>query len=118
MRVGFSREVGGGHCLPPFRRNMTNRLLSFRRGRYSSRDSRLRAMAGIQVGDLVLTRDEHDEDAPLEQRDVTAVFVHTVEQLRLIEIVEADGTTETIRTTDEHPFWVEGIGWVKAGELL
>ncbi|MGH7213184.1 MAG: polymorphic toxin-type HINT domain-containing protein, partial [Tepidisphaeraceae bacterium] len=28
-----------------------------------------------------------------------------------------DGNVETIQTTDEHPFWVEGIGWVRAGEL-
>lgn len=48
--------------------------------------------------------------------------VHTVLSLRLLTIQEADGTTETIRTTDEHPFWVSDLGggtggWVKAADL-
>jgi hypothetical protein len=71
----------------------------------------------VQVGDWVLTRNQNDPSAPLERHQVTAVSVHTVDRLRLLEIQEADGSTETIRTTDEHPFWVKDVGWVKAGDL-
>jgi Pretoxin HINT domain len=34
-----------------------------------------------------------------------------------ISYANTDGQTETIRSTDNHPFWVEGIGWT-AAELL
>jgi intein/homing endonuclease len=61
------------------------------------------------------------------------VHVTVVARLRLIEIEERDGTRSTLRTTDEHPFYVlrsgepsssssptgggEGGGWVKAADL-
>jgi len=71
----------------------------------------------VEVGDWVLSRSDADADGPLELKQVTAVHVTTVDHLWLLEIQEPDGTQETIRTTDEHPFWVEGLGWVKAKDL-
>ena len=49
----------------------------------------------VQVGDRVLTRSQNDPNAPIEQRQVTAVSVHTVDPLRLLDIQEADGPAET-----------------------
>ena len=77
----------------------------------------------IQMGDKVLTRDQNHPDSPLEYRTVTNVEVHTVKSLRLLTITQPDGTTETLKTTDNHPFWVkddtqaEGGRWVEAKDL-
>ena len=38
----------------------------------------------VQVGDRVLTWNQNDPNAPIEQRPVTAVSVHTVPHLRLL----------------------------------
>ena len=72
----------------------------------------------LQVGDTVVTRNQDDPDAPLEEHAVTAISVSPVNHLRLLEIQEPDGTTQTIRTTGEHPFWVKDVGWVKAADLV
>ncbi len=60
----------------------------------------------IAVGQDVLTRNANDPNGPLQEEAVTAVQVHTVYSLRLVNVKLADGTTETIDTTDSHPFYV------------
>ena len=47
----------------------------------------------------------------LQEETVTAVQVHTVYSLRDVTIVDASGATETIDTTDSHPFYVQGQGF-------
>lgn len=47
---------------------------------------------------------------------MTGVFRKTSNHIRTLTLVTAAGT-ETIATTDEHPFWLGGAGWVGAGEL-
>ena len=59
-----------------------------------------------------------DPTGPLQQETVTAVQVHTVYSLRDVTLKNADGTTETIDTTDSHPFYVQGQGWVSADDLM
>lgn len=44
-------------------------------------------------------------------------FVHTKYAIQIVKVRDADGNVETIRTTDEHPFWVNGVGWVSAKDL-
>ncbi len=71
----------------------------------------------IAVGQDVLTRNANDPNGPLQEEAVTAVQVHTVYSLRLVNVKLADGTTETIDTTDSHPFYVQGQGFVSAEDL-
>ncbi|NQT12929.1 MAG: hypothetical protein HQ582_09275, partial [Planctomycetes bacterium] len=70
----------------------------------------------IRVGDLVLAQDpETGENCA---KRVTQVFRHTADHVRVLEIaVGEESGTQTIRTTDNHPFWVPGQDWVDAGEL-
>jgi hypothetical protein len=67
----------------------------------------------VALGDLVWTRDENDPEGPLVLRRVQAVYV----RLAPIWHVElADG--QVLRTTMEHPFWVENRReWLAAWEL-
>ena len=78
------------------------------------------AVEELKEGDWVLSRDQHDPAGPVRRRRrrVARVFRKTVEHLRVLEIRGGDsGNVETIKTTDEHPFWVEGLGWVAAKDL-
>lgn len=71
----------------------------------------------VQVGDLVLARDQNDETGELALQEVTRVYSRQTDHLRIITYIDENGQAEVIRTTDEHPFWVEGRGWTPAGEL-
>lgn len=62
-------------------------------------------------GDWVLTRSEFDADGPLEARQVVQTFV------RVSPIVRLYVSGLEIGTTREHPFFVEGQGWLPASEL-
>jgi hypothetical protein len=60
---------------------------------------------------LVLSRDEHDADGPVEAKVVEEVFVRE----GLVTNLTVNG--RVIRTTFEHPFSVWNRGWVPCGEL-
>ncbi|MEN1681765.1 MAG: polymorphic toxin-type HINT domain-containing protein [Planctomycetota bacterium] len=71
-----------------------------------------RAIEELKAGDLVLSRDEHDDGtaAPTPCR-VEEVFVR---EGRLMHLGVAGGQ---VATTPEHPFFVKDEGWVAAGDL-
>jgi hypothetical protein len=76
-----------------------------------------KAIEKFAVGDAILSRSEYDPAGPLEVKRVEEVFVRTGRIMNL----HAGG--QVIRTTAEHPFWVQGLGWVSAeglrpGDLL
>lgn len=59
----------------------------------------------VREGDLLLSRDEFDPDGLIVAQRVEAVF----ERFAAITILSVRG--ESIRTTAEHPFYVERQGW-------
>jgi len=66
----------------------------------------------IQEGDLLWSRDEHDPDGPLVLKRVLRRFERTAK----IWHVRLPG--QVLRTTLEHPFWVENRQkWLPVGEL-
>ena len=68
-------------------------------------------METIEIGEEVLSRSEFDPAAAAEWKPVEARF----ERTGCILHVHVGG--EVIRTTPEHPFYVEGEGWKQAGSL-
>ena len=70
-----------------------------------------RAVETIRPGDEVLSRSEHDWSAQAEWKVVEERFERTGCILHL----HVSG--EVIRTTPEHPFFVQGEGWKQAGAL-
>ena len=75
-----------------------------------------KAIEDIQVGDLVLARDEHGTE--LGWKPVKEVYRRTSYHLRHLTFRDAAGREQTFETTDEHPFWsVTAQGFVNAGEL-
>jgi len=75
----------------------------FRRGHHPARD--------VRVDDLLLSRDEADPDGMVVARRVEEVF----KRGGLIWNLRVKG--RDIRTTAEHPFWVEGRGWTPCNAL-
>jgi hypothetical protein len=69
----------------------------------------------IVEGDRVWTRD--DKTGEESARRVVRTFQRTADHLRILRIRSSAGEEQEIRTTDEHPFNVDAIGWVPAGEL-
>ena len=68
----------------------------------------------IKVGNLVWT--ENIETGEQELKEVTTVYVNKTDKILHLTI-EKEGDIETIDTTEGHPFYVEGKGWVRAGTL-
>jgi hypothetical protein len=69
----------------------------------------------LQVGDRVLAWDEQTGRQELKPIDRT--YVRTADHLRHVTLRNSDGSEQTLHTTDEHPFYVVGRGWINAGEL-
>jgi hypothetical protein len=79
-------------------------------------ESGLKPIEKVEVGDLILSRDEKTGERSFKK----AVATYETPDQRIIEIQfeSEDGGTETIGATAEHPFWVKARGWVGAGDLL
>ncbi|WP_429844689.1 polymorphic toxin-type HINT domain-containing protein [Brevibacillus sp. FIR094] len=65
----------------------------------------------IEVGDKVLAKD--DETGEMAYKEVEWLFQRDVEETYNITV-----GGEVITTTDEHPFWIVGKGWVKSKDLV
>jgi hypothetical protein len=70
-----------------------------------------KAIEEFQVGDRLLSRDENNPDAPVEPKLVERLFVRSSYIMKLYV------SGQVIRTTAEHPFWVNGKGWLPARQL-
>lgn len=67
----------------------------------------MRPIETIQVGDLVWSWDQTSGKKTLQK--VSRTYRKPASGLRIIRV-----GSESIFTTDAHPYWVEGKGWVKA----
>ncbi len=69
----------------------------------------------IAPGDRVLAR--NDVTGEVAPRRVAQVFRNTADHLRTVRIRSDSGTVQELKTTDDHPFFVVGRGWVLARSL-
>jgi Pretoxin HINT domain len=70
-----------------------------------------RSIETLLPGDLVYSRDEWNPSAAVEAKVVEDVFT------RFAGILHLHLGGQVIGTSGEHPFYVDGRGWVPAGEL-
>lgn len=70
----------------------------------------------VQVGDVVLAKDEVTDTFSL--RQVLRTFVRRGAPIVAVTVTTAAGAQEVFNTTEEHPFYVEGRGWVTAQSLV
>jgi hypothetical protein len=71
-----------------------------------------RPIEEFRPGDKVWARDENDPNAPPVLKAIEECFVAEC----TIWHLHVGG--QVIRTTDEHPFWVDGQGWTAARDLV
>jgi len=70
----------------------------------------------IRPGDVVMAMD--DETGEMLPKRVVEVFKNFVDHICVVTIsASEDAQEQTIRTTDEHPFFVPGHGWIEAKSL-
>jgi len=88
-----------------------------------------RSIETLVVGEPVLTRADvlvasvapvapMPQNGPLPENGIVRVTKNTSDHLRILVVSDANGKTQTIRTTDGHPFWVQGLAWIDAADLL
>ena len=75
----------------------------------------LKPIENIKHGDLIWSRQEFG--AEYDYRPVVATKVTPNQEIYEVVVKHHNNTTEIFKTTSEHPFWVEGIGWLKASLL-
>ena len=75
------------------------------------------AIDSIEPGDMVLSRKE--EGGELAYRPVVRTVTHTNKVIVAVTYVDPEKPDRKSLTfaTDNHPFWVEGRGWVAAGAM-
>ncbi len=69
----------------------------------------------LTVGDLVLARCE--ETGEISSRRITKCSTRDSESVLYVVTQSDIAGTDTVGTTAEHPFWVQGRGWVEARSL-
>ncbi|WP_227547665.1 polymorphic toxin-type HINT domain-containing protein, partial [Moraxella catarrhalis] len=75
----------------------------------------LKPIETITHGDLIWSRQEFGDE--YDYRPVIATKATPNQEIYEVVVRHSNHTTETFKTTKEHPFWVEGIGWLKASLL-
>lgn len=60
---------------------------------------------------------ENEETGEIAYKEVARTFVNSTSELTHVTITTEDGQTETSDATPQHPFYVEGKGWVEASAL-
>ena len=78
-------------------------------------DGSLRAIEDVEEGEWVWARD--DQTGELACQQVVDPYDNPNRSIILLTLQNADGQTEVIETTDNHPFYVEGRGWTRVDAL-
>ncbi|WP_086932709.1 polymorphic toxin-type HINT domain-containing protein [Agarilytica rhodophyticola] len=76
----------------------------------------LKPIEDINVGDLVVSK--NDITGENDWKRVSQLFINYGKTVFDVTVTTDDGQQEVLGATHEHPFWAEGKGWVKAGELV
>jgi hypothetical protein len=69
-------------------------------------------------GQFVLSRDQHEPEGALVRARITRTYQRTAYRLRLLTLRDAAGCEQTLRVTEEHPFYREHGGWTAASNLV
>lgn len=75
----------------------------------------MKPIENIQVGDLVMSRDEFTHQTKL--KPVQQISKRVSPQILRIALENPNGKIDTLGTTKEHPFHVPGRGFVQAADL-
>ncbi len=88
----------------------------FEKGTPVLTENGLKAIEEINTGDLVYSRDPETNSSQL--KPVTELFLTEGKSLYEIVLKNKAGKIETLKVTDNHPYWVKGKGWVDSAKLV
>ncbi|MBV7435282.1 HINT domain-containing protein [Cardiobacteriaceae bacterium TAE3-ERU3] len=71
----------------------------------------LKPVEQINLGELIWSREEFGDK--YDYRPVIATKVTPDVPIYAVNVRHDNGLEETFNTTEEHPFWIDGIGWRK-----
>jgi len=78
-----------------------------------------RNIQDIQVGDLVWTRSSDNPDAPLELREVTAVYRNITYSVQRLTVEDEMGNINQISVTPDHEFYsASRNAWIRVADLV
>lgn len=81
-------------------------------------DGSAKAIDQVEVGDVVRTRSDRDDTAPVVTGMVTRTFARRVPGLIAVTLGQSSGALNMVlRSTPDHPVWVSGYGWSEAEGL-
>ena len=67
------------------------------------------------MGDLLVVRNEFTGE--IAHKPVTELLRYENRQFYELELIDQQGQSTLLDVTDDHPFWVENIGWVDSDNL-
>lgn len=106
----YAAKSLGGFSLP--NRMFKNSCNCFVPGTIVQTDAGDKNIEDIEVGDKVLSKDENNSDGEPAYKEVTGLYRN-----QRADIIKLYVGEHIIKTTDNHPFWVEEKGWMFADEL-
>jgi len=78
----------------------------------------LKSIEDVQLGDLVAARDENNSSGEISWKPVTELFFNDDDRTtNLVTLENAAGEQELYEVTDNHPFYIDGRGWVDVDHL-
>lgn len=113
--AGLGGALGGSGATARTRNNRRTPKGCFVAGTLIATVNGARAIEEVQVGEMVLARDE--QSGSLEWGVVRSTFVRDAAEIYEVVVERGDERRETLQTTAEHPFWVSGRGWVIVAEI-
>lgn len=117
--VGCITDILGLGLGGPAARSAISRLLGacgcFEEGTLVATPDGLRPIEQIAVGDQVLAWNAENGETTIET--VTALIRPDPKLIWGLETRDADGEAEVFFVTDDHPWFVEGLGWVETRNL-
>ena len=115
--IELSFDLAGGTCAVAWLRGAPGKAAQSGSGGCFAEGTEVTAKEGpkaieqIEAGDFVWASDP--EIGTIALAEVTQVYVRTSDDLLVLKVAH-----EEIETTSEHPFWVIGKGWTRAGALV
>ena len=100
---------------PPSYTKPKSKNCCFVAGTLVKTDGRLKPIETIEIGDLVYAA--NPETGEHAYKPVTKLYLSEGRALYALQVQSASGEAEILQVTDDHPFWVEGEGWVDAVDL-
>ena len=69
----------------------------------------------LKVGDKVLSKNKTTNE--LEYKSVTGLIRNNLRRIWKLRVELSDSKIETFETTEDHPWWIDGRGWMKTNKL-